>query len=593
MSVRTTRRRGWMTPAFVAAFATALVLPARGASRPLVTSDLRRIVDLEQPAIAGTGDRIAFVVVRTDFGRNAYVRELHVVDVRTGRDSLLVRGGEVTVPRWSPDGTQLAYLQERNERMALVSWNGGRPKLLARAQGDITDFAWRPDGGAIAFSAYEAASTRDYFQAGDNDYTQTALTPAVHLWLVGAAGGSARRLTRGTWTLTPTDSGGIFTPAFSWSGDGRRIAFARLPNTFSGDNEYSTLRILDVATGALSKPTAHPSVELAPQFSPDGRQLLYWYAQDGNFLAQNSVRVISGGADRAATADFDRDIGGTLWMPRSNALLACGNDATHSRAYLVSIGGRPRTLDLGDLEITCDAYQSSTFDAGIAASVSRAGSVAFLATDARHLRELYYAKTLSSPIRRLTHFNDFVERLSLGRIATIAWNGPGGFREYGVLTYPPNMSAGRKYPVVIDIHGGPGLSEIESLGGASYGGDWPIAQLIAARGYIVFAPNYRGSDDAGNAFLLAIVGDTVAGPSSDIMTGLAAVKALPQADDTRVAVCGWSYGGLLTSWLIGHDPRWKAAVSGAAVNVESQSYDLSVSNVQDRYYQGGVSPYVD
>jgi dipeptidyl aminopeptidase/acylaminoacyl peptidase len=582
MSVRTTLRRSWMMPAFVAGFVGA-VLPACATARPLVTSDLHRIVDLEQPAIAPSGDRVAIIVVRADFVRNAYLRELHVIDVATGRDTLLVRGGDVTVPRWSPDGA----------RMSLILWNAKRPRVLARVAGDATDFAWRPDGRAIALSAYDAASTRDYFQAGDNDYTQTSLTPAIHLWLVDVIGGKARRLTAGSWTLAPTDSGGIFTSAFSWSLDGRRIAFVRLPTTFSGENEYSTLRILEVAKGAITKPTAHASLELAPQYSPDGRRLSYWYAQDGNFLAQNTLRVVGNGGDRPITAGFDRDVGGSIWMPNGSAMLACGNDATHSRAYLVSLGKAPRTLDLGGLEITCDAYQSSTFDAGIAASVSRAGAVAFLATDARHLRELYYAKTLSSRIRRLTHFNDFIGRLSLGRIAPLIWNSPDGFREFGVLTYPPNAVAGRKYPIVVDIHGGPGLSEIESLGGTSYGGDWPIAQLIAAHGYIVFAPNYRGSDDAGNAFLLAIAGDTVTGPSSDIMSGLAAAKALPQADPARVAVCGWSYGGLLTSWLIGHDTQWKAAVSGAAVNVEAQSYDLSVSNVQDRYYQAGITPYVN
>lgn len=592
MFLRTMRRRRWMIGVLLLAWLGLSAVPSTGAERTFEARDIRRIVDLEQPAIAPAGDRIAFVVVRANYAENVYVRELHLIDVTGGRDVLLLRGGDVSVPRWSPNGHQLAYLQERGGRASLILWNAGRPRLIARVGGDVTDFAWRPDGRAIVFAAYDPPAKRDYFEAGDNDYTQTSLTPPVHLWLADLSGSTARRLTYGSSTVAPTDAGGIFTSAFSWSRDGRRIAFIRLPNTLSGDNEYSTLQMLDVGTGKISKLTAHTSVEFAPQFSPDGTELLYWYAQDGNFLAQNTVRVIAGGNDRSATTGFDRDVGGTLWMPDSRTLLACGNDTTHSRAYLWRVGERPEVLSLGGLEITCDAYQGSTFDAGIAASVARTQAIAFLATDARQLRELYYVPSPNSPVRRLTHFNDFVTHMSLGRIEPIEWNGPGGLREYGVLTYPPFMVLGRKYPIVIDIHGGPGLSIIQSLAGASYGGDWPIAQLIAARGYIVFAPNYRGSDDDGNAFLLAVVGDTVDGPSADIMSGLAAVKALPQADATRVAVCGWSYGGLLTSWLIGHDAQWKAAVSGAAVNVESQSYDLSVSNVQDRYYQAGITPYL-
>jgi dipeptidyl aminopeptidase/acylaminoacyl peptidase len=570
----------------------ACIAAGPAAGRTLEAADIRRIVTVDQPAIAPDGKRVAFIAVRTDFASNGYERELHLLDVTTGRDRVLLHDDTVTLPRWSPDGQRLAYLDRAGGRMALFEW-GSPPRLIARAGGDLTDFAWRPDGRAIAFAAYDPPSPRDYFQAGDNDYTLTALVPPVHLWLVEPRRGSAaQRLTYGSRTVAPTDSGGMFVPAFAWSHDGRRIVLTRLPNTFSGDDERSTLYALDVRTRTLSKITDRNSLELAPQFSPDGTRLAYWYAQGGNFLAQNTVRVRTGASDEAAYSGFDRDIGGTLWMPDGRSLLACGNDRTHSRLYRIPIGGIPIALDLGNLEVTCDAYQSSTFDAGIDASVSRGGAVAFVATSAHALRELYYLPSLNARPRRLTQFNAFFERLQLGSIAPIAWDGPNGFREYGVLHYPPNAAPGRRYPIVIDIHGGPGLSEIESAAGKSYGGDWPIEQLIAARGYLVFAPNYRGSDDAGNAFLLAIVGDTVEGPSADILAGLAAVKNLPQADGGRVAVCGWSYGGLLTSWLIGHDRQWKAAVSGAAVDVEAQSYDLSVSNVQDAYYQNGVTPYV-
>jgi dipeptidyl aminopeptidase/acylaminoacyl peptidase len=577
----------------------ALVLAIAGAAwscaaaRTLQTPDIARIADLEQPAISPNGDRVAFLVVRPNVKKASYDRELRTIDIADGRQQVLVRGGDVTLPRWSPDGAQLAYLQRNGDRVVLMLWNSGKPRVVARADGDVNDFAWRRDGRAIAFSAYDAASKSDYFEAGDNDYTQTSITPPVHLWLVAPNGTDLRRLTHGAWTIAPTDATGMFASEFTWSPDGRRIVFTKLPNTFSGDNENSTLQTLDVSTGVIAKLTAHPAVELAPQFSPDGGTLAYWYPQDGNFLAQNTLRVLSGGTDAAATRDFDRDIGGTLWMPGGRAMFACGNDGTHSRAYVIPIGGRPQVVDLGGLEITCDAYQSSTFDAGIAASFDGRGAIAFLATDARHVRELYYRSAGGGEPRRLTHFNDWVDGITLGKIEGVQWDGPNGVREYGVVHYPPNARPGSRYPIVVDIHGGPGLAEIESLAGKSYGGDWPIEQLIAARGYIVFAPNYRGSDNAGNGFLLSIVGDPVKGPAADIMSGLEAVKALPMADGSRTAVCGWSYGGLMTSWLIGQYHDWKAAVSGAAVNVESQSYDLSVSNVQDRYYQGGITPYLN
>ena len=138
------------------------------------------------------------------------------------------------------------------------------------------------------------------------------------------------------------------------------------------------------------------------------------------------------------------------------------------------------------------------------------------------------------------------------------------------------------------IHGGPGLSSSRDFVWEA----WPLAQMIASRGYVVLQPNYRGSDNLGNAYMTAIVRNTVAGPSADILAGLDALARSAEVDASRVAVSGWSYGGELTSWLIGHDHRWRAAVSGAAVNSEFEEYNLSTSNVQDRYPLG-TSPYTD
>ncbi len=337
---------------------------------------------------------------------------------------------------------------------------------------------------------------------------------------------------------------------------------------------------------AMHKMTRRNALELSPSFSPDGSRMLYNYPRDGNYLAFNTLRLRSSGSDTEVTAHFDYNTGGSLWMPDGRSLLICANDHTRSTAWLFPITGSPHRLNLGALNIVCDSYQSSTFDSGIAASASRSGSIAFLANSEHHARELYYLSSPHGTPRVLTHYNDALARIELGSMREIQWNGRDGFREYGVVTYPPHMIAGRKYPIVVSIHGGPGDSSLRNFAWEG----WPRAQLIAAHGYIVFEPNYRGSDDSGNAFALAIFRDTVSGPADDVLRGLAAVRALPQADPARIAVCGWSYGGLLTSWLITQRHFWRAAVSGAAVNNETGEYALSESNVQDRYYLG-TSPY--
>ncbi len=316
--------------------------------------------------------------------------------------------------------------------------------------------------------------------------------------------------------------------------------------------------------------------------------MTYWYPLNGDFNSENTLRIVAGARDHQLASDLDRNVAGSLWFPDSRHLLVCASDHTQNRLWKVDLAGNLVPLRLGDLHVVCDPYSSSTFDAGIAADAARDGSIAFIATSARSARELYYLPAGSGTPRQLTHFNAFLSRITLGAMTELNWTGPDGFAEDGVVTHPPSFRDGVKYPAVLLIHGGPGLSSSRDFVWEA----WPLAQMIASRGYVVLQPNYRGSDNLGNAYMTAIVHNTVVGPSADILAGLDALEGPGNVDDGRVAVSGWSYGGELTSWLIGHDHRWRAAVSGAAVNSEFDEYNLSTSNVQDRYPLG-TSPYTD
>ncbi len=580
-----------MRSALFAALALAASAAPAAALPVLQASDMARIVDLEEPAISPDGTRVALVTIDQDPRHAAYVDSLVVIGTRDGRGRALVRGHDVAVPRWSPDGSRIAYLARppgEEFRQLFVRTLGGGVRRLTRARGEVIDAAWSPDGRTIAYVAadYQAAAT--YFFAGDNDYTAAATTPADHLWVIPTAGGPARRLTSGSWTIAPTDPGGIFSPQIAWTHDGRGVTFTRVENTFSGDSERSTLWQVDVRSGALRKLTGHPELELSPAYSPDGSALAYWYPLRGDFNSENTLRLAARGRDVLLSERLDRNIAGSLWLPGGRRLLICAADRTQMSAWTIDLAGTLRPFPLGDLHVVCDPYSSSTFDSGIAADVARDGSIAFVATSAARARELYYLRAGATAPRRLTHFNDFLSRIALGRITELNWTGPNGFAEDGVVTFPPNARTNANYPVVLLIHGGPGLSNTRDF----VWEQWPLAQMIASRGYVVLQPNYRGSDNLGNAYMIAIVRNTVVGPGADIMAGLAAVEKLPGVDATRAAVSGWSYGGELTSWLIGHYHVWRAAVSGAAVNSEFDEYDLSTSNVQDRYPLG-TSPYTD
>jgi dipeptidyl aminopeptidase/acylaminoacyl peptidase len=569
------------------ALVLAALTPATAAQPVLGIADIARIADLEEPAIAPDASRLAVIVITTNAARNAYVNTLDVIDAKSGRTQSLLRGHDVAVPRWSPDGRRLAYLAapvEGKNLQLFVRAPSGDVKQLTDAAGGVIDFAWSPDGRRIAFVAADPPASAPFFFAGDNDYTATALTPADHLWIVRATGGEARRLTRGSWTIAPTDPGGIFSPQIAWTRDGRAITFTRVENTFSGDDERSTLWQADAASGAITKLTGHTELELSPSYSPDGSRLAYWYPVAGDFNSENTVRVLNARSDVALAPALDRNVAASLWFP-DGRLLLCGTDGTRTLFWTANLNGAVRPVDLADLHPVCDPYSSATFDSGSAASIASDGTIAFVATSAASARELYILRPNETKPRRLTHFNDFLSGIKLGTMNELRWTGPGGFAEDGVVTTPPAPAT--TYPVVLLIHGGPGLSSTRDF----VYEQWPLAQLIAARGYIVLQPNYRGSDNLGNAYMTAIVHDTVAGPGTDIMAGLDALERLPNVDASRVAVSGWSYGGELTSWLIGHYHNWRTAVSGAAVNSEFDEYNLSTSNVQDRYPLG-TSPYV-
>ncbi len=319
---------------------------AQAAARTLAIADMRAIVDLEQPAISPDGTRVAVIVRRGE--RSALV----LVTIAGGAQTTVARGGEVADPRWSPDGSTLAYLQQDRPsgHMQLFAEDSHGVRQLTHSRSDVIDMAWRPGGAQLAFAAAVAIPDPGFFDAADNDYTATSPTAPIHLWLISAAGGAARELTHGSWTLAPTDSGGIFAPQFVWSRDGERIVFTRVANTLSGDDEYSTLWELDVAAGRLRKLTGHTRLELSPSFSPDGSKLLYWYARSGNYLAFNTLRLRDGKTDTDVTAHFDFNAGGALWMPDGRALLVCANHRTKAQAWLLSLDGRYQQARFGRFE---------------------------------------------------------------------------------------------------------------------------------------------------------------------------------------------------------------------------------------------------
>ena len=264
------------------------------------------------------------------------------------------------------------------------------------------------------------------------------------------------------------------------------------------------------------------------------------------------------GAGRNVSRSLDRNAVNYAWYPSGRELLLEGNDGTHRTLWRVPLdAGAPQKIDLGTMDVSGD----------FGGSIAPDGAIAFVGATEHHPGEIYYLAAGSTTPRRLTDENAWADAVTFGRSTTLDWKN-GGFAEDGVVTYPPGYDASKKYPLVLSIHGGPT--------GATTASFDVLAQLMAAHGYVVLQPNYRGSDNLGNAYQRAVYRDPVVGPASDIMAGVATLEATGGIDKTRVCASGWSYGGLMTSWLITQSDAFRCAVSGAAV--DDQLYDTVLAD---------------
>ncbi len=551
------------------------------------TDDVYRIVGLSSPRISPDGKQPIFFRSRVDLDHDRRDSQLVLLDVASRTERVLKTDRGANEATWSPDGANIAFLQDDTDhhtQIWLTSPQSDAPKQLTNSPTGVEQYAWRPDASAIAYVAADdvpkrtgVARWQDAFRVTDNAYLDPGPFPPSHLWLVtlgqtqsanGAQGNNAQRLTSGEWSVAAGDA----ESTLSWSPDGKTLVYVRLPNALLGDADRSVVEKLDVATRRSTALTGRTRFEFNPRISPDGSTIAYTYARGGDPMNEADIFLSAGhGAGFDLTRiGLDANTTNYAWYPDGRALLVEANSGTRQALWRITLDGRAQHVQLGDVNALGD------FDG----SISRQGAVAFVGTTAQHPSEIYY-RSPSGPVTRLTDYNAAIAAKPLGRVATLTWHNA-GFREDGVLTYPVNYARGNHYPLVLLIHGGPT--------GASTTNFDELAQLMAARGWFVLRPNYRGSDNLGNAYQHAIYIDATRGPGTDIMAGVAAAERTVPVDSRRICVSGWSYGGMLTSWLITQYHHWACAVSGAAVDDLVYDYSLADDISADRESMPG-SPF--
>ncbi|MBN1284666.1 MAG: S9 family peptidase [Anaerolineae bacterium] len=586
--------------------------------RPITADDLYKIVYVEEPRISPDGRWVAYVHVAPDKLENGYRRNIWLAPASGGEPVQLTRGGKDSSPRWSPDGTMLAFVSKRGDEDAKpqiyaipVTAPGGEARALTEAPGGASAPAWSPDGKRIAYLAKLNAAERvaedagapeappaDKFEADqrkarkkhdDEQYFDPLVVERIpyregttyrdgrfaQIYVTGL--GEEEKPHR----LTDIDADH---DAPRWTPDGKCLLTARVAD-LDVDEPWRWTRLyrIDAASGEAVQLTGDiESADHGPVPSPDGKWIAYERLpgpKSGN-LSRLSVIPAAGGARVDLTAALDRTPIAFEWAHDGSALFFVANVDGVTPVYTVAPAGGDAALKLtGTIEI-------QGFD------VSAGGDLAFAASTPLRPPELFW-QPAGAPVdqgaARLTAVNAaLLEEVIVRPTHDLAFTAPDGQQVQGWYILPVGYEEGKQYPLAFNVHGGP-----HAMWSAAARSMWHEWQFHAARGYVVFYCNPRGSDGYGEAFRRACVGAWGDADLPDLMAGIDALLAKGFVDATRMAITGGSYGGFMTAWVIGHTDRFAAAVSQRGVyNMFSMfgTTDIPIFNADEL---GDIQPWDD
>jgi dipeptidyl aminopeptidase/acylaminoacyl peptidase len=575
--------------AFISFAAAATDLPE---SRRLHSIDVFQLEYADDVQISPDGSRIVYVRVSHDIMTDRARRNLWVVNADgTNNRPLRSETRSFSSPRWSPDGTRLAYVSAAEGSPQLyVRWmDSGQTALLTNLVESPDAVAWSPDGKSIAFTQL-VPTTREPLAAPPPKPEGASWAPPVkvvdsviyrvdgagyleagyqHVFLVSAEGGTARQLTDGDFNHEGPLS---FTP------DGSKVVFsANRGADWERDPQNSEVFSVELATQKLTQLTTRQGPDNSPVVSPNGKHIAYLGYDDrfqGYQVTHLYVMDADGSNPRAISAALDRDVADPRWAADSRGVYASYDDRGVRKLALVSLDGRVKTLatGLGGTDLG-RPYTSGGF------SVSRNGRMAFVHNSPVRPADVAVATTAGT--RVLTSLNDdLLGNKTLGEVREFGWKSSKDQRDIqGWVVTPPDYDPAKKYPLILEIHGGPF---------AAYGPNYTTEmQLFAAAGYIVLYANPRGSTSYGEQFGNLIHHAYPGDDYDDLMSGVDALIAEGHVDADNLFVTGGSGGGVLTAWIVGKTDRFRAAVvAKPVINWASFVLTSDFNNFFYRYWFG-------
>jgi dipeptidyl aminopeptidase/acylaminoacyl peptidase len=538
--------------------------PVGAQTRGMTAEDYFAFETLSEPRFSPDGSTIAFVVTTIDRQQNRRRSAIWSVPADGSREpvALTTAPQSSNNPRWSPDGRIIAFLSTRpaagdaggdtpRNQVWLLPLGGGEPRRLTTLLNGVTSFQWSPDGTRLVVVSRTGPSdttkspsdVRHYkhanYKFNDSGWFDDK---RAHLWVVDVASGRATQLTSGDdWNDSDPQ----------WSPDGRRIAFVSDRSGKAFDESQDTdVWVVDANGGPLTKISDHTTGDNAPRWSPDGQTIAFVSSVPEKAHPKIWLAPSAGsGASRLAADGLDLIPGALRWAEGGRALYFETGVKGTSHLYRVDLAAR-RAAAVTSGERTVRSVDIN----------EKTNRLAYAVNDPTHLDDLYVADLSGRNEKQLTHLNAALwKQVSVAPVERVPFKGADGWDVDGFLMKPVGWEPGRKYPMVLTIHGGPA---------GMYGFDFfHEFQVYASRGWAVFFTNPRGSTGYGEKFERGIELNWGGNDYVDVMNGVdAALAKYPWIDRDRLGVTGGSYGGYLTNWIISHTNRFKAAVTLRSVS---------------------------
>ena len=555
---------------FLLTLCVSLTFGVNAQRRVPTIDDLLNVKSLSGLQVSPDGKWVAYIVSETDWKQDAYVTHIWLANTTTGKNFQLTRGEKSCGnPQWSANSEWLAFTTNRigdKNQIFAIRPDGGEAIQLTKVENGVNNYAWSRDSKTIAFTAsdanqQESKARKEYL--GDFEVVRKEYAHS-HIWTFDVAeafnapvGGTQR-----------TKGKDYSVGSFSWSPDGKQLAFSATINPDLINGGTSDIYLVNLADNSIKKLVAQPGPDNNPQWSPDGKQIVFSSAMgNGKFFHSNSrlaIVPVDGGTPRSITDAFDEQPGIVEWNAGGVYFSALQKTASHlfrvdpATSKLTRVTA-PDNLLAGGFSFTKDGQQ-----------------IAFTTASPTSLGEVFISSVTNFTPRKLTSFTDQVKEFTLGTREIVSWPSKDGTMIEGVLIKPSDFNPSKKYPLLCIIHGGPTGIDRPTLLDARY---YP-SDIWAGRGALILKVNYRGSAGYGEKFRQLNVRNLGVGDAWDVLSGVDYLIEKGWVDPKRVGCMGWSQGGYISAFLTTSSDRFAAISVGAGI-----------SNWATYYYNTDITPF--